>query len=556
MSDRIDRYLEYIESVQSGAVLVPKTIKSLVEWHLSELEKAKAPDYPYYFNTDWAALAITFIQSLKFWQGKWAGKPFTLEPWQQFIVSLIYGWRQSDTGYRRFKTVFFTVARKNGKTILIAALMLLELLLEQGAEIVSVATKGDQAYIAFNHAAHLLNDYLRKRGCRKLKDRILRGSSFLRPFCSDSHTLDGFNPSFVLIDEYHEHKTDDLKNVMESGMGAREQPLVIITTTAGADKNSPCYQEYENAKAILNGIYHDDEYLTAIYELEEGDDPFDETTWIKANPNLGNSPSLDYLRKRVKDAKRKPASLIDFKRKNCNLWVAAPTHWIKLDLWMDAPKFDVKELEGKECYLAIDLSKNGDFTGYSLGFKTSPFIKSLHRFYIPEDTVYERFEKESQSIFRWVDDGYITLCPGSVIDQEMIRDDILKDARTYKILEVLYDPYNAGAFIKQLEGDGFACLEMNQSIKAISPAAKEFERLTLEKKFLHNDNPVLTWMISNAEIYTDANNNIKPIKPDYRKSSKRIDGVVTSVMVTGRIVNLSLKPKFDYSKWEPVKLNP
>jgi phage terminase large subunit-like protein len=555
---RIDfTYNEYIHDVIENKVIVPVTIKKVVERHLKDIKRKR---FEYEFNEKWAQFVITFFSTLKHFKGKYAGKPFLLEPWQQFLIAMLYGWRNKKTGRRRFKTLYFTVARKNGKTILIAGLMLLETLTEKGAEIYSVATKLDQAAIAFKYAKSMLNDYLKQKGFRALKDRIIYQNSILKALCSESKTLDGFEPGpLVLIDEYHEHKTDELKHVMESGMVNRSQPLTIITTTAGQSSGSPCYEEYSYARQIATGALKDDTYLPIIYELDTEDDWTNRLLWKKANPNY-HILNEDEFENRYQKALRSPSTQIDFRRKQLNLWVESITSWIDLETWKSANPFDPAILQGAPCIMGLDIAKLHDFTAYSLVFYIEDEFYTLTRFFIPRTTIEERFRNESQNIYDWIDKGYVFPCETPTLDVRMLIEKIKEDAIQYQITEILYDRALADEIIRTLEDEGFECIQHPQNMTGLSGPSREFEKAALNGRIHHNNNPVLNWMLANTTIEIDNQGNFKPKKEDYRRSTRRIDGVITNIMAVGRWVSLLIAREepddsFDYSSWAPITLS-
>ena len=305
---------QYIDDVVHNKITVCKYVKLAVERHLSDLERVGNEDFPYYFDETKAKRVINFIQELRHTKGEWATRQqkLKLESAQQFICWVVYGWRCNDTGLRRFTKAYIEEARKNGKTTFAAGLANYAFMAdgEEGAEVYCIATKKDQSKISWGEAERQLQKHpvLRKRiKTYKMNSTVVipGTASLMKPLGKDSDTEDGLNPHFVLVDEYHAHPTNEMINVMESGMAARTQPLTFIITTAGFDKNKPCYQE---ERSLIVDILENnldplpENIFGIIFTLDEGDDWTDPNVWIKANPNLGVSVKQGYLEKRVQEA--------------------------------------------------------------------------------------------------------------------------------------------------------------------------------------------------------------------------------------------------------------
>ncbi|TAH55194.1 MAG: terminase large subunit [Treponema sp.] len=535
-----DRYTwnSYVADVSSGRVVACSAVKDAAKRHLVDLEKAKKRDFPYCFDEERARLAVDFFYELRHSKGKWAGQKFVPEPWQQFIIASLYGWRQKTTGLRRFRKAYIQVARKNGKTFLGAGVELYDLITEPGAEVYSAATTRDQAKISFNDAKRMvqkspeLQEYI-----KSFRDTLVCGDGVFKALSADDSTLDGLNPSCSLVDEYHAHKDDSIVGVIQTGMGSREQPLLFIITTAGFSTASVCHEEYEIAKHTIAGDngYENDEYFAIIFELDKSDNWKDRKVWIKANPNLGVSVSVEYMESQLKEAMQKTSKEGEFKTKNLNYWVSSKEGWISFDKWKRSRAlFDEKTLAGRTCFGAIDLSKILDFTALTWYFWIEELGKfyAKHRFYIPEEQVDIKLKTDSPQIRKWIERGYITAIPGETIDYDFMRNDIYADAELYEIKEIAYDPYLAKTLITELK-DQFLLVEMQQQIKKLSEPSKNWEKMVTDGKLIDN-NPVMEWMVGCAEIYTDANGNIKVQKPKANRDSKRIDGVITSIMAHER----------------------
>lgn len=559
----------YAKAVLSGKQVACKWVKLAVRRHINDLAKMEEdPDYPYYFDVEEAKRVIDFVQNLKHTQGEWANPrlhntKIKLEPWQQFIYWNLFGWRKKEDGCRRFTKGYIEIGRKNGKTVMAAATanycFLLDSPREHGAEVYFLATKKDQAKKAWTEADLQIkkHPFLRTKikSYKQNSTVVIPGSNaFMRPVGKDSDTEDSWNPHMVVVDEYHAHKTNELLNVYESGMGTRQQPLILIITTAGFDRNLPCYQEEHTlAEQVLEGAIDPvpENYFCIIYTLDEEDkDNFtDESKWVKANPNLGVSVKWDYLRDQVKQALLVSTKQNNVLTKNFNIWTNAFSRWIPHEKW-DACKFKVSEkrLEGRPCYAGLDLSTNIDITAFVLVFPpqgTEKRYSVLFRFFIPEENLRERERQDKVPYSAWIKRGLVYATPGNVIDYDFIEEKIRQDSERFRIMEIAYDRWNATEIVNHMQEEGQTMVPFGQGYASMNPACLKLQKKIYAKEISHNGNPVMNWMVSCTEVKQDAAGNIKPVKPDRNKSGKRIDGVVALLMGMDRAVTAESDGEFD-----------
>ncbi|WP_366938245.1 terminase TerL endonuclease subunit [uncultured Brachyspira sp.] len=568
-------YEEYINKVINKELPVCQAAFLAVKRHLEDIEKSKNNDYPFYFDEDEAKRPITFIQSLVHTKGEWANHNIILESWEQFIIASIFGWRRKENKLRRYKKAYVQVSRKNGKTTFASGIgnycFFCDSPAEAGVEIYYIATKKDQAKIAWSESerqirkAKALNKeaitYKQTSTITKKKDTASKS----KPLGQDSNTEDGLNPHLVIVDEYHAHPDNELLNVLESGMGARRQPLTFIITTAGFDKTSVCFSEYEYAKQILQGSLNNDEYFCIIYEPDNIKD-----IWIfmseykeklnnnqntqeqeelinniifQANPNINISVKDSYLKSRLFEGLDKPVQRTDILTKNLNVWTQASEVWISSDRWLKSylhQNININELKGKRACIGLDLATTRDIAAYVLCFDTvdnDPYIL-LPRFFMPKENIRQRSKEDRVPYELWASQGLITLTNGDIIDFDIIESSILQDAKDFEIIEIAYDPWKAIEIITHLESEGFKMQQVRQSfaVGGLSEGTSLFEKTIDERKLLHGNNPVLNWMISCCEVKTDGRDNYLPVKPDRRRSYKRIDGVVASIMALHRVI--------------------
>lgn len=548
---------QYIDDVLSGRQMVCKYTRLAVERHIQDLKrvKSKDPEFPYYFDEFQATRIIDFKQQLRHTKGEWAdhGKHDTrirLEPWQQFIDWVLFGWRRPG-GYRRFTKAYIEVAKKNGKTTNAAATanycFLMDRPREMGPEVYCIATKKEQAKVAWEEAQRQIQKqpFLKKitRTYKQTSTILVPGTpARLKPLGKDSHTEDALNPHFVLVDEYHAHRDNSLIEVMESALGAREQPLIYIITTAGFDKNSACYQEERTiAVQILERSIEPvpETYFCIIYTLDEEDDWTDSKVWIKSNPNLNVSVRWDYLAKRIQAALMSPSKQNKILTKNLNIWTHSVSRWIKDDTWKSCGMtVKEKDLIGRECYAGIDLSATQDITAIAYSFppkNEEEIYQFLYRFFIPEDDLIEKERKDKVPYSYWIEKGFIITTPGNAVDYDFIEDQILIDAKKFQFQEIAYDPWKAQEIVNHLQ-ENFTMVPIQQRYSGMALPTDTFEKKMLAKKIAHGNNPVMKWMISCTEVKSDRQGNIMPMKPQREKTGKRIDGVVASIMALYRAV--------------------
>ena len=524
---------KYINDVLSGRRICGKLERLAVERHLADLENADKLKIR--FDEVAAMRCISFFSILKHSKGEFSGKRFELEPWQMFIVWVLFGWKRLD-GSRRFRYAYVEVARKNGKTTFAAALSLYMMVLdgEDGAEIYTAATKRDQAKICWTEARNMVGK------SPALSNKIARFQSALtmestlskmEPLAADSDKLDGLNPHFAVVDEYHAHKTDMLYNVLKSATGARRQPMIFTITTAGFDKTSPCFLMRRTYIDVLLGIKKQENTFVMIYSADEGDDWKDPKTWAKSNPNMGISISAEYLEEEFKSALNRGGSEeVNFKTKNLNQWVDAPTVWIQDEKVRKCSHGTTDaDLVGQTCYAGLDLASHVDINALALYFPELKAVK-MH-YWIPEAKMEENADRVDYKT--WAAEGRIFVTDGNVIDIDAQVEKITEIVRDVNCRNIAFDPAKAyHGTVQGLQKAGLNNLldEFNQSIKTMSEPTRELQRLVESAEVDLMDDPVLRWMFRNAVAVTDANDNIKLHKA---KSMNKIDGLTAIINAIG-----------------------
>jgi phage terminase large subunit-like protein len=530
-------------------------VRLACERHLRDLDSGS--ERGIHFDARAATRAIEFFGFLHLAEGEHAGKPFHLEPFEQFIVGSLFGWKGAD-GHRRFRTAYVEIGKGNGKSPMAAGIGLFGLFAdgEMGAEIYSAAVTRDQAKIVFSDAEKMVEaspSLLRRVEKTVNNIAILQTNSYFRPVSSEARGLDGKRVHIALIDEIHEHPNSHVVDKMRAGTKGRRQALIFEITNSGYDRNSVCWQHHDYSTKILEGIIDDDSWFAYICQLDpcqecarEGkaqpkdgcphcDQWTNEAVWLKANPCLDVSITRKYLREQVREAVGMPAKQNIVKRLNFCMWTEQSVRWIDMGAWDEcAVPVELDDLRGRACFGGLDLSSTTDLSAFVLLFRPredgEPW-QIVCRFWMPSDHVRRRVERDRVPYDQWIRDGYIEATDGNVIDYEFLRKRIHEDAEQFTIKEIAFDRWNATQVCTQLQSDGLEMMPFGQGFASMAAPTKELEKLIVGRQLAHGGHPVLRWMVSNVAVKQDPAGNIKP---DKSKSTERIDGVVALIMALGR----------------------
>ncbi|XZG71716.1 terminase large subunit [Chitinibacteraceae bacterium HSL-7] len=530
---------QYGLDVLEGRITVCRYTRLAVERHYRDLLDGASRGLVW--RPDLAAHVLKFFpKRCKHSKGEWAGTPVELAPWQAFWLAVEFGWYRTD-GRRRFRTWYEEVARKNGKSTKLAGLgiYLFACDKEGGAEVYTAATKLEQAKITHNEAVMMVGQ---DAGLRALitahHDKLfIRGTSnkFL-PLGADAQTQDGLNVHGAIIDELHAHPTRALWDVLDTARGARRNSIMHAITTAGFNRDgSICLEQRGYLIQILEGAITDDSFGGVIYTLDQDDDWRDESTWIKANPNLGVSIFLEELKDAARKAAAVPAALFNFLTKRLNIWTQAFDSWLSLDDWdQGSAPLDLEKLQGRRCFGGLDLSTKTDLTAWVLVFPPDATCSDwivLPRFFVPEDNMQLRSRKDRVPYESWAREGWMMATPGNVVDQERIRQQVLEDAALFDLVEVGFDDWNSAKLATELMEAEINMVAIRQNFGDLSAPSKEVEALVKSGRLAHGGHPVLRWCAGNVVLLRDTNDNYRPAK---NKSRERIDGIVALIMAMNR----------------------
>jgi phage terminase large subunit-like protein len=339
----------------------------------------------------------------------------------------------------------------------------------------------------------------------------------------------------ALIDEYHAHPDSSLLDVIDSGMGARDNPLLSIITTAGFNLQSSCYLERNYAISVLRGEVQDDTYFAIIFTLDKGDDWKDEAVWQKSNPNLGVTVGIKDMRRMCNKAIESPVALNNFLTKKLNVWTSQETKFFDMEKWNACDGYiDPEELKGKPCYIAADLASKIDIGCLVALFRMDDGrVAVLPKFYCPKEGARKRSRIDKVPYLVWGEEEHLVLTPGDRIDYDTIKSDIMAMFNKYNVQSMGFDKWNFEYLYQRLISEGVdkeKIYEYPQTLRMMSEPTKELEVLVAEKRIIHNQNPILSWMAGNTAVYIDPNENIRPVKD---RSSEKIDGIVATVMALG-----------------------
>lgn len=503
-----------------------------------------------WYDVERARKALRALGAFKHTKGRWAGVRLRLgeglDPWQVvWIFAPIFGWvyhdAEIDVVVRVVRTAWIEVPRKAGKSTIASGISGVLLLAdgEMGAEVYNAAGSTLQAGRVFEDAKRMMmTSPAAAKRVEPLKEvvRVPKTGGILRVLSRVAETAHGLNVSGAVVDEVHTLKLRRaLVEAIETGTGARDQPLIVFITTADEAEEGTIYDEkHTYTRNVANNIVEDPGHYGVIWAAEDSDDPFAESTWRKANPGLGKSPTLAYMRRESKKAQSSPTYFPTFCRLSLNLRRREQTRWLDINKWDTlADEVDRAKLRGKRAWAGLDLSAVSDFTAWAVWSETDreDEFDLMTRFWVPGERVEDLERKLLIPLKSWIDQGLVETTEGDVIDYGAIKSAVIGDCNHFDMQRVSYDRMFAGQLVQELDEDlrGVDVVPVHQTFVGLSPACKELERLIGAKAVHHGGNPVLRWMASVVEVKNDGLDNIRPVKPDRQKSVTRIDGIQAAV---------------------------
>jgi phage terminase large subunit-like protein len=541
----------YARAVVAGEIIACKWHRLACERHLKDLERIGTPGFSYVWNPELtdttgrtfrpAERICAFAELMPHIKGDWAarGQLIEIEDWQIFILAVGFGWVHAETGKRRFRVIDLIVPRKNAKSTLAAVIgnYMLAVDGEFGAEVYSGATSQDQAMEVFRPALLMARStprFLQRYGVSANASNlaVVEKNAKFEPVIGKPG--DGASPSCAIVDEYHEHKTPELYETMQTGMGARSQPLMLVITTAGADISGPCFLHQKELEKILEGTIENDQRFGIIFTIDEGDDWTSEDVLRKANPNYGISVDAEFLKLQQRDAQADPRKQNVFKTKHLNVWVAAASPWLNLYNLQRCgdPTLCVEDFRGEDCVAGLDLASKQDIATRVYIFRreidAEEHYYAISRNYVPQAAV----DKSENAHYQgWVNSGHLIATQGNMIDLSQIEEEIFTDAETIVIREVAKDPWGGQQLGANLAAQGFEVVDIPQQVRYLSEPMKMIQALVDAGRFHHDGNPCYVWQLSNVEVMPDRNENIFPRK---LRAGNKIDAAVATIVAMNR----------------------
>jgi len=538
-----DKAAQYVEDVLSGKEPACRWVRLAVERHVADMKRVGDHAWRYVYEPARGERPCKVIEQLPHTKGKWAAKKekIVLQNWQAFILCCIFGWVDRTTGKRRFREADIFVPRKNGKSALSAGTGIFMLAFdgEYGPEIYCNATTEKQAWEVFEPARYMVSNTPELKVAKKLS---VNAQTITAPEVAGKFLPvigkpgDGSSPSMAIIDEYHEHTTPAALDTMQTGMGAREQPLLWVITTAGDNTAGPCYSKQTILQDILSGALKDDTVFGIIYTVDPEDDWTDPAVLRKANPNMDVSVDGEFLRSQQQKAITNPRDQARFKTKHLNIWVNSRDAFFNGESWRKCPAAPkLEELLGRRCRVAIDLASKTDIAAMEILFDISDLAGEGHyarygKIYLPSSTI---DDPKNAHYRQWREAGYLAETDGNIIDFRQVEDDILALCEDFQVADVSYDPFQATYIATRLMERRAPMTEYKMTVATMSDPMKTLDSWILAGRLHHNcgDDHPLTWQIGNVTARRDHKDNVYPNK---ESEEKKIDSPVALIMCVGR----------------------
>ncbi|EME3514479.1 terminase large subunit [Enterococcus faecium] len=546
----IDHVQKYIDEVENGNILVCEKIQMAIDRHKKDIERSKRDDFPYYYEPKYTQNIVKFISMLP---DPKSGKPNKLALFQKFILGMLWGWRRKKDNTKRFRKAYLSLARKQGKSLIVSGIALYCLIYErnprQARQIYATANKRDQAKIVFTMVKSQLKALRGKSKAIQKFTKVLQNEltttddSFMKPLSADADTLDGLDTLLGIFDEYALSKTTEMMDVIETSMGQQIEPLTIIISTASSKLNYPMYSiEYQYVTKLLKEEVVGDEYLALCWEQDNAKEVADTDMWIKSNPLMELSEQKERLtesKKRLLDEGKAKGSISNVLTKEFNMWVqSSQESYMSEEEWTSAVAPDYikqTDLTGREIYIGVDLSRVNDLTSISWVIpirEESKFFVDSYSFVANRGGI-EAKEKEDKTPYRQYEQaGYCTISssPDGLIDYHDLVNWLTDfiESNNFELKGIFYDPYNAGNVITDLSKFyEKEMIEVRQGLITLNVPTKQFRTDVIKGKTVHSNNPLLNRAIRNA-ITKENNDTIMIDKAMNRNKIDPLDALINA----------------------------
>lgn len=519
--------IEYQKKIEAGEIVTSTRVRKIYKKLVHDIEHPNQ----YVFDEKKGTKPIEFIERFcKHSKGKWAGKPMKLELFQKAYIQALFGFVDKETGLRKYNESFFEVARKNGKSTMLAGIALYMLIAdnEAGAEVYSASTKLAQSKIIFNECLNMVKQSpdLRKHLKKRKTDLYFEATmSKFEPLGAKYNTMDGLNGHCIVIDELHECDRG-LYEVLKQSQSARQQPLLLMISTAGTKRESIFDDLYKYACDIVDGIIHDERFLPIIYELDSKEEWKNPNAWTKANPALGTIKKLSDIREKVERAKQNPKDLNGILCKDFDIRSTTSSAWLTFDTLNNEDTFNIDDFAGVYAIGGVDLSRTTDLTCATLLMidKNTMQRHVTQMYWLPADRFEERVKEEKIPYDKWRERGLLRLCEGNTINYSDVTAWFVEMVKVHgiQIAWIGFDSWSSTYWREEMEGNGFNMVRVIQGAKTLSLPMQHLGADLEAKKINYNNNPILKWCMTNVQCVEDRNGNIVPTKANGAK--QRIDG--------------------------------
>jgi phage terminase large subunit-like protein len=531
----------YADDLAAGTIPASEHARLAAQRFIRDYSLASRRDTQWAFRPDLATAAMLFTSAMKNIKGPEAGKPIRLMAWQKFVFANIFGFVERDTDTRRFRQGSVFVPKGNGKTTISAPLALYMTFgeAEGGAEGYAAAVTRDQARILFDTAQNMVRrseEIRREWGVGVLTNSIFQRESASRfvPISSDAKGLDGLNVTVAVCDEIGSHRTSEVYDALITAMGKRTQPFLLSISTATGNNAGIGKTLWDYGLRILRQGAEDDRHFAIIYSIDDDDDPWDEATWVKANPGWGQSVQPDAIRAIMRQARQNPAQEAAARTRHLNVWVGADEQLFSTRAWQACADraLELEVFAGRRCHIALDLASKTDLAALAIVFP-EPVDAGLGytaftRCYLNEAAV---MEARNASYPGWAAEGELVVTPGDETDYQTIENDILDLCRRFRVESLGYDPWGSTQMAQRLTEQGVNCVEFRATTGNFSEPTKELDAAMRSGRIRHDGNGPLTWCLGNVVGHYDARGNVYPRKG---RPESKIDAATSLIMAIAR----------------------
>lgn len=524
------KYFDYAEQVVNGEITACSYVIAACKRNLARFDNDNM-----FFDYKAVDRVLNFISHLKLFTGEFAGKNFNIQPWQKNIIANTFGWKWKKNNLRVTRNLYLEVGRKNAKSTTIAAILLYMMVAdgENNASVILAANSAKQASLCFEICSNLLKSIDPKdKYFKRYRDTIKFDTtvSKIKVLAADASKMDGENCHAFLTDELHEAPDGTVYNVLETSMGARQQPLACVATTAGFNLSSFCYEMRKNNIEVITGIKEDETLQAFIYTLDDGDDWKEEKSWIKSNPNLDVSVKRDFIRSQINKALNNSSLEISIRTKLTNVWLASENTWIHPKYIINSMQdINIDDFNGYYCNMGIDLASTCDMTALSVMVELDDKFYFKNWYFLPEAQLTESPNAEKYKL--WARQGHLIVTPGNVTDYDFVLKKMLEINQITMTQKVSVDKWNATQFQINAIEQGMPIQEFPQTVQFLNRPTKEFERLILSDKIVIDKNPITLWMFDNVALKADWNENVRPVKGG--TVNGKIDGIMAMLNALG-----------------------